>query len=409
MQLALNRLVNVIAQLRSVFARPAILRPLVIFLAARVFLSLWAVVALAVNPLPAEPDEALRPYRGEPPMTEGVTGLLLGPWQRFDTLRYLRIARQGYAVDDSVFPPLYPLAICVLGDLLSRGLRLVGGPAQMPAAYLLAGLVISNLACLGSLILLYRIAETEMGEASATRTLVYLLLFPTAFFLMGAYTEPVFLFLVLGSLWTARRGHAWPAGILGGLAALTRLTGWVLVVPLSYEYLRQRGFDWRRIDWRGPASLLPPLALAGFLGWRGWAGLPPIAQVYVDYWRQWPGWPWTDVILAVRSIGSGQTDFVLIFNLVCAGLLIATTIIACRRLPPIHGLYMVSLLFFTMITSSEGRPLNALSRYTLVFFPAFMVLGQLGHRAWTNRLILYPSIALFLYFSGQFFVWGWIA
>jgi hypothetical protein len=70
---------------------------------------------------------------------------------------------------------------------------------------------------------------------------------------------------------------------------------------------------------------------------------------------------------------------------------------------------MISLLLVTLMTSVEQRPLNSLSRYTLVFFPTFVLLGLLGHRAWINRLILYPSLALLLYFSGQFFIWGWVA
>jgi hypothetical protein len=32
-----------------------------------------------------------------------------------------------------------------------------------------------------------------------------------------------------------------------------------------------------------------------------------------------------------------------------------------------------------------------------------------GERPSINRLILYPFLLLYLYFSGQFFVWGWVA
>jgi hypothetical protein len=38
-----------------------------------------------------------------------------------------------------------------------------------------------------------------------------------------------------------------------------------------------------------------------------------------------------------------------------------------------------------------------------------MILGDAGRRPWPNRLILYPSIALYLYSAGQFFMWGWVA
>jgi len=120
-------------------------------------------------------------------------------------------------------------------------------------------------------------------------------------------------------------------------------------------------------------------------------------------------WPGADLVAAAWFIMSGQVTLVLIFNVVCAGLLIFTTPIVWRRFPTIYSLYMISLLLVTLMTYVEQRPLNSLSRYTLAFFPAFMVLGQLGRLPWVNRLILYPSLVLYLYFSGQFFLWGWVA
>jgi hypothetical protein len=97
---------------------PSVKRGLIIFIVMRLFLTIWAVVSLAINPLPEEPDEEIRPYLHEPVLDTGLSGLLLGPWQRFDSQRYLVIAREGYADErHSVFPPLYPLAIRAVGSL----------------------------------------------------------------------------------------------------------------------------------------------------------------------------------------------------------------------------------------------------------------------------------------------------
>ena len=49
-------------------------------------------MALAVSPLPEEPNEVERPYLGQPIFSEDGEGLILGPWQRFDTLHYTRMA-----------------------------------------------------------------------------------------------------------------------------------------------------------------------------------------------------------------------------------------------------------------------------------------------------------------------------
>lgn len=67
------------------------------------------------------------------------------------------------------------------------------------------------------------------------------------------------------------------------------------------------------------------------------------------------------------------------------------------------------LLLFMLLPTSPVKPLYSFSRYTLAFIPTFMLLGRAGQNGIIHRLILYPSVALFLYFSGQFFIWGWVA
>ena len=54
-------------------------------------------------------------------------------------------------------------------------------------------------------------------------------------------------------------------------------------------------------------------------------------------------------------------------------------------------------------------PLLSTSRYVLPIFPAFMLLGRWASTPWRRRLIVYPSVALLLYFAGQFILWGWVA
>ncbi len=99
----------------------------------------------------------------------------------------------------------------------------------------------------------------------------------------------------------------------------------------------------------------------------------------------------------------------LIFDFFCALLLAVTTVITFRRLGVTYGLYSAMLLLFMLLPVSELKPLFSFSRYALVFFPTFMILGLAGKNPWAHRLIVYPSIALYLYFSGQFFMWGWVA
>lgn len=391
------------------FVKTSVKSAIIIFLATRLFLSLWAIVVLTVAPLPDEPDEVARPYLGEPVLNDGIAGRLLSPWQRFDSQHYLRIARQGYAAEaDSVFPPLYPLAIRAVG-------RLFGGSGS---DYLIAAILISNLAFLGLLILLHHVTAVEFDSDSATRTLVYLALFPTGFFLLAPYTESTFLLFALGSIWAAKQGRFWLAGTLGLLTALTRLTGWILIVPLAYEY----GLWWRSAVRKATATkwdtallapLLPPLGLVGFLFWRWQAGLPPLSVMYEQYWHQTTGFPGIDLGTAVNTFlfnGTARAgEFTFMIDFLTALFLLGTTVWTFRRLGTTCGLYSAMLLFFILLPVSPYKPLYSFSRYALAFFPAFMLLGSVGKRPLLYRLILYPFLALYLYFTGQFFIWGWVA
>jgi hypothetical protein len=364
----------------------------------------------------------LRPYLGQPHLTEGVSGLLLGPWQRFDTQRYMRIAEAGYAhEEDSVFPPLYPLASRFLGYLFGGG----------PTGNLWAATLISNLAFIGLLIMLFIVTEHDLGAEFAPRTLIYLTFFPTGFFLLAPYTESLFILFALASIWMARHnGRFWLAGILGFLASLTRLTGWVLVVPLAYEWWIQWGKPYlsqrRNPDKKNPHRVksfylllnavavgLPGLGTAVFLVWRWAVGLPSLSSIYQQYWYQVTGIPGTDLIRALQTMlldgQARQGEFTLWFDFFCVILLATTTYFAFRRLNATYGLYALMLLLFMLLPVSEFKPLYSFSRYTLAFFPTFMILAQAGKNPWTNRFILYPSFILYLYFSGQYFLWGWVA
>ncbi len=388
---------------RRYVSDPSIRYALIVFFASRLFFTFWAIIVLAFSPQPQVPDEVLRPYLGQPRFTEGVVGAILGPWQRFDTLHYMRIAELGYAAEeDSVFPPLYPSAMAGAGWLLSPFL-------PQAERSLLASVIISNMAFFGVLILLFRITVREFEEEAARRSIIYLAIFPTSFFLLAAYSESLFIFFAIGSIFSARKGNFWWAGILGLLASLTRLTGVVLVLPLAYEYLSQHKFKMSKIDWSSFAILFPIVGTAGFLIWRSYAGLPPLGQIYEQYWYQTTGFPGSDLIRALIWMVQGKATFTLMFDLFCAVLLLGTTVAVFRRLGPTYGLFSAGLLLFILLPTSDLKPLYSFSRYALAFFPTFMIMSRFTTTPWRARLVVYPSIALLLYFSGQFFMWGWVA
>ncbi len=373
-------------------------RALLLYLSVRVGLSLWTALVLAIVPAEIGPCDPARPYFGIAPVDEGLAGLLLGPWQRFDTLHYVHLATHGYEAGTShtVFPPLYPFLIHIVGGLL-------GGQ------YLLAALLISNLGAIGYFTVFFALAEREVGLAAARRAQVYAAFCPWAFILLAGYSESLFLLLTGLSFWMAQRRRGCAAGLCGALAALARLQGGALALPLLFEALRQRRFRlWPvRMDLLWP--LLPALASLGFLLGRTWAGIEPIFITYATHWHHASAPPWIGMAVNLRNMLAGvahPTDYL---DFAAAWLALALMVAAWRWLHPAYALYMTVTVLFDISHLRTPHPMCSIGRHTMELFPGFFLLGRLGERSpWLNRLILYPSVALLLYLSVQFVLWGWV-
>jgi hypothetical protein len=385
-------------RIRELGADPAIRHSALLFATSRIALSLWAALVLTVTRAPTSPDEVLRPYQGVEPISGGVGELVLGVWQRFDTLWYLKVAQYGYSPNDgsTVYFPLYPLLIRLLGKILLDN-------------YLIAALVISNLAYIAALYCLYKLTEKELGRSIARRSTVYLAIFPTAFFFLAAYTESLFLLLTLAALLCAHEKRWWLAGLLGFFASLTRLQGVVLVCPLLYIYLRQRGFRLFAVRADVLGALIVPLGAATFLAYQHLVlGSAPLISTYQTQLHAQFVWPWDNIAATIQQILSPQGTFIDALNLTMTGVFLAMAVVAFRKLPPVYGIYMAATMFVLLLRRTTLQPLVSMSRYVLVLFPAFMLWGRWGGNPWVQRLIVYPSVALLLYLSGQFVMWGWV-
>jgi hypothetical protein len=112
---------------------------------------------------------------------------------------------------------------------------------------------------------------------------------------------------------------------------------------------------------------------------------------------------------AIQVLASGRFQPIEPFDLAFAVLFAILTVQAFRALPGIYGLYMAAMLVGTLSKVSDVQPLLSVSRYVLVLFPGHVLLAMWGaRRAWVHRLVLYTSFALWLFYAGQFAIWGWV-
>ena len=146
---------------------------------------------------------------------------------------------------------------------------------------LLGALLVSHVAFFGSLLVLYDLTTREFSEPVARRAIVYIAIFPTAFFFFAPYSESLFLLLSLVAFREARLGRWAGAALAGALAALTRSLGIVLAPALIVMALEQRRDDaplWPKLV-AAVAVFLGPLA---YLGWWSVAHSDALAPIHAQ-------------------------------------------------------------------------------------------------------------------------------
>ncbi|RPJ28072.1 MAG: hypothetical protein EHM33_05805 [Chloroflexi bacterium] len=319
----------------------------------------------------------------------------LAMWQRFDANWYISVAETGYGgIDgDDHFPPLFPVLIRLLKPLFGSAF--------------LAGLFISHLATFYAIKLLYDTFQQWAGNPLAKRSTLFFLVYPTSFFLFSVYSESLFLVAVLLSFQQMRqRSWAW-AGFWAFCAILTRLQGAALIIPMIYLMWQEGSFPRRPIHW---FSLALP-AMGGlfylFLRSRQITG-GAIPFVEAD-WHARLVPPWETYWYAIQTLLSGKFSFIDALNWSIVTLFMILLIAGWRRIPLEYNLYSAVTLLIILIRIVETQPLISMSRYSLMFFPSFFILGLAGENPWIRRLILYTFVSLNLYLSAQFFLWGWVA
>lgn len=337
----------------------------------------------------SQTGEDIFPYLGVPP----EKNVLLSLWQRFDVNWYLKIAARGYDGSDgsTVYFPVYPMLV--------RVFSLVFPP-------MFAATLISNLALIGVLVLFHRLVSSIADESTIRRALIYFLIFPTSFFLTAAYTESLFLFFTLGSLYSAsHRRWGW-AVICGMLAALTRLQGVLLVVPLAYMLWREaRDFPLKKLTLRALPLAIIPLATLMFLVFSNLS----LFNTYRGALHAKFVFPWDNIWEAISLLMSSHGSIVDALNLIVILGLIGMMFVIWKKLPREYFLYSILMLFAPMFRMTTTQPLVSMTRYALVVFPVFIVWGMWGRHPWVNRVVIYTSLLLQFYLNAQFILWGWVA
>jgi hypothetical protein len=338
----------------------------------------------------------------------------LSYWAHWDGRWFGHIALHGYdSVAATAFFPVYP--------------ALVRGGVQLGLGVAVAGVLVSTLATLFALYFVYALGREWYDERAALASTLSVAFFPTAFFLNAVYSDPVFLAFTAGCLWGVYvRRDLLIAGLFGYLAAGTRNLGVLLVLPLAWEWLRDR----RRQGWLGLVGVAGPvmglLTYVIYL-WRGTGEPLLFSLAYRQNWGREFGSPWDTTRHAFERAGDGvdyllpwrafetssvNPGFLLSNTLGVAFLVfaVAALVLTAFRVPFGAFLFAVPATLGPLTLDLGGLPLISYPRYVIVVVPIFLALGSVlakSRVALACWLVLNAAVGAYL--TLLFVTWRWVA
>jgi hypothetical protein len=307
-------------------------------------------------------------------------------WFHFDAIVYAIVADKGYSYTPYVaFFPLWPLLLHFGGLLLGH----------FPFSDYLVGLLLANICFFFALVLLYCLLCEDFEASLAKKALFYLAFYPYALFFFLGYTESFFLLLSVAMFLLLRRGKTldwWFAGGIGFLAALTRSTGVLLIIPFLIMYVRHFWVAEKRDQTRWLqkiGALVPiilfPMGIVAYMIYLGYTtGNPFIFQVEeASNWHRHFEWIWMTggyIIKLLLTYSLGSYDFVRnLLEFAFTILPIGALVWAWKRLPLQYSLYaLVVILFSLSFPLATIHPLTSQPRYMIVLFPLFVIFALWG-------------------------------
>jgi hypothetical protein len=343
----------------------------------------------------------------------------LQPFLRFDATYYQSVWQSGYsgplAANDAAFYPLYPLLVRAIGTLAI-------GPE-------IAAVIISNVAFLAALFLIYRIALRHLEPGVASGSLWILALWPWAIFYSYAYAESVELLIIAAAFLLMERGAWIWSGAVAALAGASRPSGILTSLAFAGEFVERllpARFSLARLRGRvregasGPLSyviigaLLSPLGLVAFcivlLTQTGNPfGFLHAQSLWLGPHPRNPLFPITSALRLFTRHDILDTEAPVFPILVGFAAAIGW---AVRRLPLRYAAWGAGFLVVAVLQGYYVRSVTAAPRHVLEWFPFFFAVAALlsspRARFLTPLWLLASAIVLAAY-AAMFGSWHYVA
>lgn len=344
-----------------------------------------------------------------------VSSFLLYPWANFDGVHYLTIANYGSYEhgSDGRFFPLYPFLVHAI--TLAFGKVAIFGSVVFFTSFL-----VSNIAFLLALIMVYKLIVLNFSEKIAFQTIFLLLFFPTSFFFVSIYSESLFLLLTVLIFYFLKKKKFFFATILSMALLVTRVVGIAIIPILIWEiiYLDRKifnNFQKNKLNILKNIGLiiLTPLALLGFI----W--------VNQHYW----GDPFF-FIHAQEHVVAGRTAGVIFFPqtmfryikilfsvpyshfdwwislLEFTSFIFTAVLLVYAYIKKIPFSYIIFSLLCFLLPTQSGT-FSGLPRYTMILFPIFIAFALVKNKYIKIIYCIIGAFAMFLllaFFSKGYFI-----
>jgi len=319
-------------------------------------------------------------------------------WNRWDSLRHMRLAEIGYTgvgseKYDIVGFPLYPWLVRLFAFIFQD--------------FLVSAFIVSGLATIAAGLLLHKLVRADFPDSLARNAVWFMLIFPTSHFLHINYNESLFIALAIGCFLSARQGHWSLAGILGALLCLTRINGLIIIPALLTEAFLQYRVS-RRLSWQWLWLAVIPLGFCIYLLLNYYAAGDALAFLAVgkENFQKSFDLPWNGIRSVYNVMWSPEPTHALMvgvqeFVFIVLG---AAGTIACGfLLRPSYTVWMAgNWLLFTSVGFIISVP-----RYTLVMFPIYIIFARLSERYFWNSVITVWSLLLLALFVSKFVQGHW--
>ncbi len=304
---------------------------------------------------------------------------------------YSGIARHGYRSfsphrqSPVAFFPAFPLLMRMLGVV-------VGNPG-------VAGVLLSLIFGLGDAVLFQRWCREKLGPEKARFCVLTLLLYPFAFYLMGAvYADGLFLLATLSAFLALEADRPVLSGLAAAVATASRPVGAAVVLGLWVCAVERRGVLHRapgagssngsvlgllrgRLARADAGLAVAPLGLVAYCAYLGVRFGRPLAFVDVagaPGWSQSPGlhtWLKMDWFKAMATPPYADGHHAhLLGNAVATIVVVALLPLVFRRFGLGYGVFSTVVVLGAAVSTKD---FVGMGRYSIAAFPCFAAAGEL--------------------------------